>query len=265
MHPAPQWQGKKYLVTTLAQTPLVPIPWDRGSAYTAWVYRLLGHADPGLGQRIHQESGIKPFAITPLEFDSGQATTQGYMPDTPFAALTISTVDPTIATALAAAIPEIPLHIGPMCFQALAVTPYPEPCWNANETVSYRSVYPIALHQWSEARNGRRYTQPKFPRDPDWNVALVQNSVRKIQELLHLNIAPEAITIEAIDGWQARYQTLYGHPIPAFRPRSGLRVTAPPEVHAMLFTLGFGILNSSGLGGLPLDTLSELVPSDFPK
>lgn len=255
-----QWQGTKYLVTMLEQSPLAPIPWDRGSAYTAWIYHLLDHADPALGQRIHQESGTKPFAITPLEFDSGQATAQGYIPDTPFAALTISTVDPAIATALAVAIPEIPLHIGPMRFQAIAVTPYPEPCWrNANETVCYRSVHPIALHQWSAAENGRRHTQPKFPRDPDWNGAIAQNLARKIHELLHLDIAPETITIEAIDGWQARYQTLYGHPIPAFRPRHGLRVTAPPEVHAMLFTLGFGILNSAGLGGLTLDTLNDLV------
>jgi len=250
----------KYLVTMTAQTPLATIPWNTGAAYTGWIYRLLERSNPALGRRIHQQAPIKPFAVTPLQFEEGVADSRGYTPYTPFATMTLGTLDLEIAEAFVRAATLVPLDLGPMRFQALSLIECPEPRWALLET-QVLDCYPIALRQWATIE-GHRHAQPKFPRDPDWNTALAQNLAHKMRVLQGVDMDPDAIAIEAGDEWQARYQILYGHPIPAFQPRNGLRLTAPPAVYTFLFALGFGILNSAGLGGLRMETLNRWVDWD---
>jgi len=251
-------QPIKYLITVMTPDPLTRIPWVGTGAYTKWIYRLLRAGNAPLGQTLHAANGIKPFAVTPLVFEEGHATADGYQPHTPFAAFTLSTLDPAIAAAWESAVPAVPLALDPMTFHPIGMTRVPTPAWpDPSDPVTYPAFHPIALREWSDDLIGQRHARPKFPRDADWEAALIANLIHKAQAVSGLSVPPEAIHL-AVSGWRARYQAPYGHPIPAFVPDGPIRLSAPAIIHAIVFTLGLGILHSAGLGGLTLESLESV-------
>ena len=257
----------KYLVTLQMTSPFVEdrtfIPWQQGSAYTAWIYRVLNTDNPIMADKIHrtpsvpqEKTSIRGFSISPLQFEFGHALSKGFYPGTPFAVLTIGTFDSQVGDALVRSASKVPLQVGDVVFSVVHVMTMPEPVWDATDSLSVQCS-PIALRTHREG-----HAHPAFPRDPEWHDLLVQNLVHKARQFCGVTVPVSDVTITTAKDWQARYQRPYGFPVPAFRPRSELVITAPNAVYDAIYTLGLGVLNSAGLGVLTTDTATRLAGLD---
>ncbi len=248
----------KFLVTLTATTPLSRIPWETLSAYTAWIYRSLNYADPALGDRVHannpqSKTAIRGFSVSPLQFDQGQANLHGFLPESPFATLTLGTFDDDIAHAWLEALPAIPLTVGDMAFKVINIIPLPSPIWPTDHGI-HLTCHPIALRD-----HPKNHQHPIFPRDTEWLPLLKQNLAHKAQQFLQHKVDPATIDIGAEHGWKARYQRPYGFPIPSFLPYTGMTLTAPDSsIYDVAYTLGLGVMNSATLGVMTVETATIL-------
>ena len=252
----------KYLVSLIVDTPAAaPIPWNSGAAYTGWIYRILGAADHAahtvIGPLTHRSPFLRNFAVSPAQFAAGMAEAHGYRPETPFAALTFGTPDATVADAFVHQAAAVPLQLGDWTLRVSAVVPYPDPVWPADSESMAMSCFPLALR-----RPRGVHPNPVWPDQDDWDSVLTRNLCRKAQQFYDLTVDPQAVHITAPHGWRPRFQRPYGHPVAAFQPRAPLIIAAPPVIYDVIFTLGFGILNSAGLGVLTLDASAQCFDSD---
>ncbi|MHB1957351.1 MAG: CRISPR-associated endoribonuclease Cas6 [Sulfobacillus sp.] len=189
-----------------------------------------------------------------MQFEVGEAAPQGFFPHVPFAVITVGTYDNSIAQALEQYASHVPLHIGLHTLHVLYCMALPDIDWQNQDSLSV-ACYPIALRDHATG-----HSRPLFARDAEWLPMLAQNLAHKARQFLGTTIDPADIAFQTHGGWQARFQRPYGYPIPAFQPRKELRVTAPPAIYDVLYTFGFGILNSAGLGGLTVDALTLANP-----
>ena len=166
-------------------------------------------------------------------------------------------IDPAVADAFVQYAATVPLQLGTWTLQVSALVPYADPVWPQDTHPLTMACFPLALR-----RPRGVHPNPVWPDQDDWDSVLAHNLCRKAEQFYDLTVDPQAVHITAPHGWRPRFQRPYGYPVTAFQPRAPLIITAPAVIYDVIFTFGFGILNSAGLGVLTLDASAQCFDSD---